>query len=81
MCVLFPLFFVGSFLVGTTQFASWGSMSFVSVWSARRHRHVSDDVSMTSPEYGNNFWVSIIGWFECNNSLYSSLFGYIDQDS
>ena len=30
VCVLFPLFFVGSFLVGTTRFASWGSVSFVS---------------------------------------------------
>ena len=36
VCVLFPLFFVGSFLVGTTRFASWGSVSFFSVCVERQ---------------------------------------------
>ena len=41
----FLLWLVGSFLVDAMQYASWGSVSFVSVESACRHY----GVSMTSP--------------------------------
>ena len=42
---VFLLWLVGSFLVDAMQYASWGSVSFVSVESACRHY----GVSMTSP--------------------------------